>query len=478
MGIVVSQYNPWRETLAAQLLGMVGGKYLENQRASEASEKYGALFREYPTQGVDQETSSLKLREQAELERQRSDMDAINLVAQMSRQGLSGAPSGSVEASMPSQSGVWSQGSSSGIPGVVQAPTTLNEMMGSDAAGIRPAGEALNVNSYDPSMSDRLPFSMSPEGYMAKGAVTPQVRTMEMMNRLGDPRFSPYAKELLAMIMTSNDIYSKRREDNYKDLDAFSAATARAAQRNYGMKTARTPSEGVATLGNFIGNPSTIFAQNEQNTSTSADNAAKNAAALEVADKNADTAVKVAGINASRPYGYGGNGYIPKDPNAYNVEATGRTLYSQALRDASLALKEAKESGLNKFKTPADETAFKKEYVGNAMASSGYKLGTNGTWVYVGSTPQPDGTGTGAAASSFAPTQQLWSDRLNNPNNTPEQNQIRDKFFSDLNAAPTIQDAIRIAGSFPINGQYLPYLEAEKLAKQYYKGAVNLGGGF
>ena len=287
MGIVVSQYNPWRETLAAQLLGMVGGKYLENQRASEASKKAGALFREYPIEGVDQETSSLNLNQRAELERQRSDMDAINLVAQMSRQGLSGASPAEEGSYLPSRSEVWAQPAAGAVPGMAPPPVTLNEMMGSNVVGITPKG-TLNTSSYDPSMADRLPFSLTPEGVGGSSAITPQVQIFKMMNRLGDPRFSAYTKEILPILAQANAMYSTRREDNYKDHSALVDRITRAAQANVGARTATTPAELVAAIGSHVGPSAEIF-MNEN----------KNKMALEGAGIDADSKRDAAALSAN-----------------------------------------------------------------------------------------------------------------------------------------------------------------------------------
>jgi len=91
MAIVVAPYNPWREQLAAHILGSVAQNYLQNQRSSEVSKKWGALMGLFPMEGQDQDAATIN--RMLEEQRKVSERDAIaHLLSKQAGAGMSGIP--------------------------------------------------------------------------------------------------------------------------------------------------------------------------------------------------------------------------------------------------------------------------------------------------------------------------------------------------------------------------------------------------
>jgi len=274
MAIAVAPYNPWRENLAAQILGSVAQNYLQNQRASEVSKKWGALMGLFPMEGQDQDAATIN--RMVEEQRQISERDAIaHLLSKQASAGLTGIPqtgasediryglSGATRQAMP-QLDKWQT-----PEGVAAEQVLLDRITNSYLPPSESEGANWNMNSYNAGMANRIPMQFTPEGVFSKAAETPNYKFKDMINALADPRFSPYAKELMAEIKNLEDLYTSRRNNNYLDMEAAKKNLIGAYQANMIMRHAQDLPTAMTALSAFYSNPAehatSMAASNQKN---------------------------------------------------------------------------------------------------------------------------------------------------------------------------------------------------------------------
>ena len=261
MAIVVAPYNPWRENLATQLLGNVASNYLQNQRASETAKKWGALVGLYQMQGQDQDAATIN--KMVEQQRLRSQEDAAvqSLLDRKTQVGLTGVPRTNVQEYIQSElSGATRQplnpeiGQWNTPEGVAVSDALANRVIGSYTPPSEAETADWNINSYNSGMAGRIPLQFTPEGVFAKAAETPNFDFKGMINALSDPRFAPYATELMKNIDALQGIYDKRRNSNYLDMEAAAKANMAAYQGNMVARHAQDlPAWSTALSSRFAG---------------------------------------------------------------------------------------------------------------------------------------------------------------------------------------------------------------------------------
>lgn len=307
MAIVVAPYNPWRENLAAHILGSVAQNYLQNQRSSEVSKKWGALMGLFPMEGQDQDAATIN--RMAEEQRQISEKDAIaHLLSKQASAGMSGIPqtgasediryglSGATRQAMP-QLDKWQT-----PEGVAAEQVLLDRITNSYLPPSESEGANWNMNSYNAGMANRIPMQFTPEGVFSKAAETPNYKFKDMMNALADPRFSPYAKELMGEIKKLEDIYTSRRNNNYLDMEAAKKNAVGAYQANMIMRNARSLPEAASALSAFYSNPAehltSMAASNQKNFFDSVGNRMDAGSRQYAADTSARATLGAANIHA------------------------------------------------------------------------------------------------------------------------------------------------------------------------------------
>ena len=261
MAIVVAPYNPWRENLATQLLGNVASNYLQNQRASETAKKWGALVGLYQMQGQDQDAATIN--RMVEQQRLKSQEDAAvrSLVDRQAQVGMTGVPktnvqeyiqsglSGATRQPLNPEIGQWNT-----PEGVAVSDALANRVIGSYTPPSEAETADWNINSYNSGMAGRIPLQFTPEGVFAKAAETPNFDFKGMINALSDPRFAPYATELMKNIDVLQGIYDKRRNSNYLDMEAAAKANMAAYQGNMVARHAQDlPAWSTALSSRFAG---------------------------------------------------------------------------------------------------------------------------------------------------------------------------------------------------------------------------------
>ena len=307
MAIVVAPYNPWRENLAAQILGNVAQNYLQNQRSSEVSKKWGALMGLFPMEGQDQDAATIN--RMAEEQRKVSERDAIaHLLSKQAGAGMSGIPqtgaaediryglSGATRQAMP-QLDKWQT-----PEGVAAEQVLLDRIANSYLPPSESEGANWNMNSYNAGMANRIPKQFTPEGVFSKAAETPNYRFRDMINALADPRFSPYAKELMAEIKNLEDLYTSRRNNNYLDMEAAKKNLIGAYQANMIMRHAQDLPTAMTALSAYYSNPAehatSMAASNQKNFFDSVGNRMDAGSRQYAADASARATLGAANIHA------------------------------------------------------------------------------------------------------------------------------------------------------------------------------------
>ncbi len=307
MAIVVAPYNPWRENLAAHILGSVAQNYLQNQRSGEVSKKWGALMGLFPMEGQDQDAATIN--RMVEEQRKVSERDAIaHLLSKQASAGMSGIPqtgasediryglSGATRQAMP-QLDKWQT-----PEGVAAEQVLLDRITNSYLPPSESEGANWNMNSYNAGMANRIPMQFTPEGVFSKAAETPNYKFKDMINALADPRFSPYAKELMAEIKNLEDLYTSRRNNNYLDMEAAKKNAVGAYQANMIMRNAQDLPTAMTALSAFYSNPAehatSMAASNQKNFFDSVGNRMDAGSRQYQADTSARATLGAANIHA------------------------------------------------------------------------------------------------------------------------------------------------------------------------------------
>lgn len=479
MGIVVAPYNPWKQQLAVHLLSTFGPQILSNQRASEAGKKLGVLMGRHPITG--EEDNSQTNYAAAEAERQRSAADYELMKTGIELQRLQ-------DPSLSGQSMV--AGLQQTLSGATPPPAATPPLMAPGGSvlpppasveesilnGMRMQEGAVNPHTYTPSSSWRIPLSLTPEGFAGKAARTPTPNVFGMMNDLSDPRFSPYANELLDMFAKVNNIYSTRRGDNFKDHDAMVQAIANSTQANLGTSMAATPSEMLAALGSFQSNPAEVAVSSEKNIST--ERSARDAAEKDLqgkmygADQNLtgslahsqamrDSANIHAGAtrDSAKTYADARN----DQPGRSAGQTTNDAMYN-ARNVANQVMRESGEID------PAKLQEIYTEAYNNFMKSQGFAQGNDGAWQQ---TAVPEQAG---ANPNFIDAKSI-SQILTSGKGTPKQMEERAAFVQKVKSFASPLDAIDLLMKTDFGGRRLDFSQARALYGMLYPLDQRGGGG-
>lgn len=337
MAIVVAPYNPWRENLATQILGSVAQDYLSNRRTSELNKKTAALLGQFQLRGEDHDAAAIN--RMVDAQRERSAVDAMADIAarkmtQGFRESATGAP---VTEAAPAIAAGISGASAKALPtpepwavpaGVPIEQILTDRIVGSYTPPAPHETENWNVNNYNPGMANRIPLQFTPEGVFARAAETPNYDFKGMINALADPRYAPYAADLLKVIHGLEQTYTSRRQNNFLDMEAAAKANAAAYQANTAMRHAPTLGQALAAM-------SSRFAGPADPVTTSESSAAKSLTDLvgtqTAAEKKLQGDIISSHIYASRPYITGGGGYTKTDTYTPSSFVTAARVYADKL---------------------------------------------------------------------------------------------------------------------------------------------------